>query len=344
MRRLLQETEHAWRSEVSGFCHHRLQRSAVWYVNSESDANKSSLLPPSLPPISASVSRAFPSDSKSPPLQHRSIASVPSTSRKTQEDLDFERAIAMSLAESSATSNASAPPSSYSQSNALPGVGYGYEARSSQSYNVSQPTSTPAASALAEPGPMPSKQLEDEDPDLAAAIRASLAEVQPHSSTSQPSDKQYSNTPSAPYVYTPQHVPQPSVPSYELALAEFDALDSFSAVLPARQVSMDDANELFYRADRSRAKMIRALEDTAIKTDMLAELNGKLQRAVRLYDNLLERRISRYSQPVQQGYYSSEQPQMSSLLHPLCRVYSRVRPFCRSRGQSAAPTDIHPAA
>jgi len=253
---------------------------------------------------SASISKAFVPDAKSAALTHRSSNSVSADGRKSQEEIDFERAIAMSLAESSAISNASAPPSSFGQSNALPGVGYGYEARPSQPYKV--PPVASAAPTLSEPASMPSKQLEEEDPDLAAAIRASLAEVQPQASTSA-APTFSSALAAAPYVYTPQNVPQPSVPSYELALAEFDALDSFSAALPPRQLSMDDANELFYRADKSRGKMIRALEDSAIKTDMLAEINGKLQRAVRLYDNLLERRISRYSQPAQQGYYSGPQ-------------------------------------
>lgn len=157
---------------------------------------------------------------------------------------------------------------------------------------------------------MHSKQLEEEDPDLAAAIRASLAEVQPQASTSAAA----SAPPKTSYAYTP--AVQPSVPSYELAMSEFDALDSFSNALRNPHIRSEDANELFTRADRHRGKMYRALEDAHAKSSMLAELNHKLQHAVRLYDSLLERNISRYSQPYQQAqaqqYY---QPQQSQQQH-----------------------------
>ncbi|KAK9900166.1 hypothetical protein P389DRAFT_192454 [Cystobasidium minutum MCA 4210] len=201
-------------------------------------------------------------------------------SKKTREELDFERAIALSLAESSS----SAPSDPYAQSSSLPGVGYGYEAKPSKPL-----TSTQA------PASMPSKQLEEEDPDLAAAIRASLAEVQPQASTSAAA----SAPPKAAYSYAP--VIQPSVPSYELAMSEFDALDSFSNALRNPHTRSDDANELFMRADRHRGKMYRALDDAHAKSSMLNELNQKLQHAVRLYDSLLERNISKYNQPYQQA-------------------------------------------
>lgn len=215
---------------------------------------------------------------------------------KSQEDIDFERALALSLAESQPPSQASAPSQpTYAQERSLPGVGYGYGSRPSE-----PAASNDTASML------PSKQLEEEDPDLAAAIRASLAEMpQPHASTSQASapPHQYSQQSSS-YTYVPQASTAPSVPSYELAMDEFDSLDTFANVLQNRQASLDDASELFYRADRNRGKMIRSLENSEVKSEMLDELNRKLQHAVRLYDSLLERRISRYNQPHQQGYQS----------------------------------------
>lgn len=221
-----------------------------------------------------------------------STASQINGAKKSQEEIDFERAIALSLAESSS----SAPSDPYTQSNNLPGVGYGYEAKPSKPSTSSQNVSA-----------LPSKQMEEDDPDLAAAIRASLADAPPQASTSAAA----SAPPKATYAYVP--AVQPSVPSYELLVSEFDALDSFSNALRDPHIRPEDANELFTRADRHRGKMYRALEDAHAKSSMLAELNQKLQHAVRLYDSLLERNISRYNQPYQappQQYYQN--PQTSS--------------------------------
>lgn len=146
---------------------------------------------------------------------------------------------------------------------------------------------------------MPSKDIENEDPDLAAAIRASLADMPPAPQASTSNVPYTASAPSTSYGYQPQAV-QPTVPSFELAMAEFDALDSFANAMPRGRLNGEDANELFYKADRHRGKMIRSLEDAAIKSQMLDEMNRKLQRAVKVYDQLLERRVGMYSQP--QGY------------------------------------------
>lgn len=187
---------------------------------------------------------------------------------------------------------------------------------------------------------MPSKQLEEEDPDLAAAIRASLAEAQPQASTSTAA----SAPPKSSYAYAP--VVQPSVPSYELAISEFDALDSFSNALRDPHIRPDDANELFTRADRHRGKMYRALEDAHAKSSMLAELNQKLQHAVRLYDSLLERNISRYSQPYQvaapqQYYQNQQQPNQPYHNPPVYHPQQQFQPQS-NQPQSYAPQQQQP--
>lgn len=238
-------------------------------------------------------------------------------SKKSQEEIDFERAIALSLAES----KSSAPSDPYAQPSSLPGVGYGYEAKPSKPTPASQPAAA-----------MPSKQLEEEDPDLAAAIRASLAEAQPQASTSAAA----SAPPKSSYVYAP--AVQPSAPSYELAMSEFDALDSFSNALRDPHIRPEDANELFTRADRHRGKMYRALEDAHAKSSMLSELNQKLQHAVRLYDSLLERNISRYNQPYQQSapqqYYQNPQPQPQYQPYQAGPQYQTQQPYQPAPSQS----------
>jgi growth factor-regulated tyrosine kinase substrate len=236
----------------------------------------------------------------------RATGSISMMSGRSQEELDFEQAIAMSLAESgSASQHNTSGFAQANSTNTLPGVGYGYEPRPSQ-----PPAAVPGSSDTE--SLMPSKQLESEDPDLAAAIRASLAEVaaaqrnQPIATTSS-APYHASAPPTSSYSYTPQQpAAVPSVPSYELAMAEFDALDSFSNALArnAQHIAPDDANELFYRADRHRGKMMRAMQDADVKSQTLFELNQKLQRAVRLYDALLERSIGQYQRPMHNGYQS----------------------------------------
>lgn len=235
---------------------------------------------------------------------HRTSTSVGAKSGKSQEELDFEQAIALSLADAGSSVNTNGyAPAKASGSSALPGVGYGYDLRPSQPPSTAPPADS--NSAL-----MPSKQLEADDPDLAAAIRASLAEVaaaqqyQPVATTSS-APYQASAPPTLSYAYVPQQpAPVPSVPSYDLALSEFDALDSFANVLSrnAQYTNPDDANELFYKADRHRGKMMRAMQDADVKGQTLDELNQKLQRAVRLYDALLERGIGQYQRPLYNGY------------------------------------------
>ena len=247
-----------------------------------------------VPPLSSS--------SGFPPINQRTTSMAVSAERagKSQEEIDFEKAIAMSLADGQ---NQTAVPNAHAQGK-LPGVGYGYEVR---------PSRPPTTAILQQSSGMaslePSKQLEEEDPDLAAAIRASLADATPPSiSTSLSGSVNQRST----YTYTPQTLAAPTVPSYELAMSDSDSLDSFSKVLPARQINIEDANELFYRADKNRGKMMRALEDSEVKTDMLGEINRKLQTAVRLYDSLLERRIGRHHQPSQHSYQRASIQSLSS--------------------------------
>lgn len=101
-------------------------------------------------------------------------------------------------------------------------------------------------------------------------------------------------------------------------MSEFDALDSFSNALRNPRINMEDANETFHNADKHRGKMYRALEDANMKREMLGTLNGKLQHAVRMYDSLLERKVSQYAQqqpsPYQHGYLP--QRQVSNSYYP----------------------------
>lgn len=243
-----------------------------------------------------------------PPLNgYRPTASTATKSGRSQEELDFEQAIALSLADAgSSTQSDGYVPSQMNGSNALPGVGYGYDLRPSQ-----PPSAAPASSDTS--SMMPSKQLEAEDPDLAAAIRASLEEVaraqqQQPVATTPSALYQASAPPTSSYTYMPQQpAPVPSVPTHELAMSEFDALDSFANVLSrnGQYTNPDDANELFYRADRHRGKMMRAMQDADVKGQTLDELNQKLQRAVRLYDALLERGIAQYQRPAYSPQYGA---------------------------------------
>ncbi|KAL0945711.1 hypothetical protein HGRIS_014859 [Hohenbuehelia grisea] len=145
---------------------------------------------------------------------------------------------------------------------------------------------------------------DDEDPDLKAAIEASLREASAPKPSAPVALEEPSNGEARVYnaAATPPSVPQsalPHIPNYDLAPLEEDAILTFSQTIEqvqaqgGRDMSRYPAvNELYDKATSLRPKLALSLDDADRKEQMLSEMHDKLSQAVKLYDQLLTQQIS----------------------------------------------------
>lgn len=180
----------------------------------------------------------------------------------------------------------------------------------------------------------------DDDPDLAAAIAASLREYAPPP-PSAPADfsEEAAYAPGAPpqdsQYEKEQQSKLPLPPSLELPPQDVDSLLSFSQALRlqehhARQTGVEptpnpQVQSLYDKATAARPKMARSLDEAGRRHGVLMSMHDKLTEAVRLYDRLLDAQMSRpagaygyqpssaaaydYGQPAHhQPVYSHQQP------------------------------------
>ncbi|KAL1725296.1 vacuolar sorting-associated protein Vps27 [Schizophyllum commune] len=174
---------------------------------------------------------------------------------------------------------------------------------------------------------------DDDDPDLRAAIEASLREA----NAPKPSAPIAMESPSQPVFEdragpgfsqsypSSSHLssaPLPHIPNYDLEPLEEDAILTFSQTVEAvhAQGGRDMARypavgELYNKAVGLRPKLAMGLEDAGRKEEVLTEMHDKLSQAVKLYDQLLTQRVaqpqwrqSTYAQPPPQQGYSQQQP------------------------------------
>ncbi|MBW0464376.1 hypothetical protein O181_004091 [Austropuccinia psidii MF-1] len=180
-------------------------------------------------------------------------------SRLSREEADLERAIALSLQDS---------------------------APSQPSHHLATAPSRP-----------PIIEDEGSDPDLAAAIAASLRDVQPDANT----------LPSAPISTSPKSVrsclPKSTLVSHDLNEDHANTLLNFSAdVDTARRLGQllptnVELNNRHAQAELARPYLNKSLEHTDRKTHMLKDMNDKLSQAVKIYDRLLGEQIMYRTQP-----------------------------------------------
>jgi growth factor-regulated tyrosine kinase substrate len=180
----------------------------------------------------------------------------------------------------------------------------------------------------------------DDDPDLAAAIAASLREYAPPP-PSAPADfsDEAAYAPGAPQqtsqYQTEQQSKLPLPPSLDLPPQDVDSLLSFSQALRlqeqhARQTGVEPApnpqvQSLYDKATAARPKMARSLDEAGRRHGVLMSMHDKLTEAVRLYDRLLDAQMSRPSgaygyQPSSASAYDYGQP---SQHHP---AYAQQQP------------------
>ncbi|KAI0324446.1 ubiquitin binding protein [Cubamyces sp. BRFM 1775] len=226
---------------------------------------------------------------------HRPSQSV-STSRHRQArdfaDADLQRAIQLSLEEVGAAG----------------GRRPGY-VPSPSSWQVSEP---PLVDRSSRPYAAPSRDEEEDDPELRAAIEASLREAnapKPSAPIVIDASDRYAAAEQGP-AYAQSYPPSsatpkpraPTIPNYDLEPLEADAIMTFNQTVEqlqaqgGRDISRYPAvTELYDKANALRPKLAMNLNDTSRKEELLIDMHEKLSQAVKLYDKLLTEQLSRPS-------------------------------------------------
>lgn len=222
-----------------------------------------------------------------------------SNRRRAKEDEDLELAIKLSLESSGASSSGSRP-------------GYVPSKPSGEGRATKQPN-----------GRMLEGTDADDDPDLAAAIAASLRDYAPP----QPSAPDGLHAPvEEGRLKTPrpdesglegQRLPLP--PSLELPATDVDALLTFSQSIASQEAyarqygqwppntNQQHMQSQYEKATSARPRMARSLEEGNRRHGVLVSMHDKLAEAVKLYDQLLDAQMSRPAYP----YYGQQQQQQA---------------------------------
>lgn len=137
---------------------------------------------------------------------------------------------------------------------------------------------------------------QDDDMDLKAAIAASLKEMESENTTTTQTSSEYTipsnQQPAAPLQ------PQPTK-SWELTSNEVESINMYATLVdkmhsqpPGSILREKPLQELNDNISSLRPKLARTLAETVSRYDTLVDMNAKLSAALRLYDNMLEDRLS----------------------------------------------------
>ncbi|KAL0578845.1 Vacuolar protein-sorting-associated protein 27 [Marasmius crinis-equi] len=248
-----------------------------------------------------------------PDRKHQRSSSLHSSRHRSAQgfaDAELQRAIQLSLQEVGAAGG-----------HARPG------------YTPSQPTGYSEPPLVDRASRPQSAREEEDDPDLRAAIEASLQEA----NAPKPSAPMAVETPRAeepPFSYSgtgysqsyppgvlPPHPSLPKIPNYDLEPLEQDTILTFSQTVEqvqaqgGRDISRYPAlNDLHDKANSLRPKLALNLDDTGRKEEILSDMHDKLSQAVKLYDQILSQQVAHprwrsppasaapYQQPSHSGY------------------------------------------
>ncbi|PPQ78809.1 hypothetical protein CVT25_010678 [Psilocybe cyanescens] len=148
---------------------------------------------------------------------------------------------------------------------------------------------------------------DEDDPDLRAAIEASLREANaPKPSAPVVAETPRSEEPSyAGPGYSQSYPPSvtqstlPQIPNYDLEPLEADVILTFNQTVEqvqaqgGRDLSKYPAvSELYEKASGLRPKLALSLDDTGRKEQMLSEMHEQLSQAVKLYDQILSQQVA----------------------------------------------------
>ncbi|ESK84659.1 vacuolar protein sorting-associated protein 27 [Moniliophthora roreri MCA 2997] len=243
---------------------------------------------------------------------HRHSSSMHSSRHRSAQDLadaELQRAIQLSLQEVGAAGGHSRP-----------------------GWVPSQPTGYSEPPLVERSSRPNSRSEEEDDPDLKAAIEASLREANaPKASapvaveTPRAEEASVSyNGPGYSQSYPPTLSPHPTlpkIPNYDLEPLEEDAILTFSQTVDQVQAQgggdisrYPAVTQLYDKANSLRPKLALNLDDAGRKEQILSDMHDKLSQAVKLYDQLLSQQVAQprwrsppasatpYQQPTQTGY------------------------------------------
>ncbi|SPO28549.1 related to VPS27 - vacuolar protein sorting-associated protein [Ustilago trichophora] len=227
----------------------------------------------------------------------------------------------------------------------------------------SQPSAAPGSVERAPNGRVLEGTDADDDPDLAAAIAASLRDWAPPAPSAPDSLNDAATATSASGAAAPgvnryesaqSNLPLP--PSLDLAPRDVDNILTFSQTIQAQQAHNQRSGTvgapvpqpvqaLYENASAARPRMARNLEEGHRRHNVLVSMHDKLTEAVRLYDRLLDAQMTRPAQAYpSNGYAQTNHPAQAP--HGYGYGYEPYAPSLEApyAPMQAGPSSLYPQA